>query len=52
MLPCNNEEDASYDECADDLNRVCEGIENAREDTAIALTQISDSQIFFEAKKH
>ena len=52
MLPCNNEEDASYDECADDLNRVCEGIENAAEDTAIALTQISDSQIFFEAKKH
>ena len=52
MLPCNNEEDASYDECADDLNRVCEGIENAAEDTAIALTQISDCQIFFEAKKH
>lgn len=52
MLPCNNEEDASYDECADDLNRVCEGLENAVEDTAIALTQISDSQIFFEAKKH
>ena len=51
MLPCNNEEDASYDECNDDLNRVCEGIEDAFEDAAIALSQISDDQIFFETKK-
>lgn len=51
MLPCNNEEDASYDECNDDLNRVCEGIEDAFEDAAIALSQISDNQIFFETKK-
>lgn len=33
MLPGNNEDNASYDECLDDLNRVCEGIENATEDT-------------------
>ena len=52
MLPCNNEEDASYDECLDDLNRACEGIENAAEDTAIALANISDSNIFFETKKN
>ena len=52
MLPCNNEEDVSYDECTDDLNRVCEDIENAAEDTAIALASISDSHIFFETKKH
>lgn len=51
MLPSNNEEDASYEECNDDLNRVCDGIENAVEDTAIALAQISDEQIFFETKK-
>ena len=51
MLPCNNEEDASYDECNDDLNRACEGIENAAEDTAIALASISDEGIFFETKK-
>lgn len=51
MLPCNNEEDASYDECNDDLNRVCEGIEDVFEDAAIALSQISDDQIFFETKK-
>lgn len=51
MLPCNNEEDASYDECMDDLNRACAGIENAAEDTAIALATISDNSIFFETKK-
>lgn len=51
MLPCNNEEDASYDTCEDDLNRVCESIENAVEDTAIALADISDNHIFFETKR-
>ena len=52
MLPCNNEEDASYDECLDDLNRLCTGIENATEDTAIALANISDNSIFFETKRN
>ena len=52
MLPCNNEEDASYDECTDDLNRACTGIEDAAEDTAIALANISDNHIFYETKKH
>ena len=51
MLPTNNEDDASYDECLDDLNRVCEGIENAVEDTSIVLTLVSDDNIFFETKK-
>lgn len=52
MLPCNNEENVAYDECTDDLNRACEGIENAVEDTAIALANISDSNVFFETKKN
>ncbi len=51
LLPCNNEEDASYEECQDDLNRACAEIENGAEDTAIALAEISDSNIFFETKK-
>ncbi len=51
LLPANNEEDVSYDECEDDLNRLCDGIENAAEDTSIALASISDSQIFFETKR-
>lgn len=51
LIPANNEDDASYDECMDDLNRVCTDIEHAAEDTAIALTDISDDHIFFEVKK-
>ncbi len=51
MLPCNNEEDCSYNECEDDLNRLCDGIEDATEDTSIALAMISDNQEFFETKR-
>jgi len=51
MLPSNNEDDASYDECFDDLNRVCEGIENAMEDTALVATMVSDDNMFFETKR-
>ena len=51
ILPGNNEDDASYDECLDDLNRICEGIENAVEDTAIALATISDDNLFVETKR-
>ena len=51
MLPTNNEDDASYDECLDDLNRVCEGIDNAVEDTSIVLALVSDDNVFFETKE-
>ena len=51
MLPGNNEEEASYSDCTDDLNRACAGIENAAEDTAIALANISDGNVFFETKR-
>ena len=50
ILPVNNEEDSSYGECLDDLNRICSGIENAVEDTSIVLSEISDGQFFFETK--
>lgn len=52
MLPCNNEEDASYEDCTDDLNRVCSDIENVMDDTAIALSELSDSGVFFETKRN
>lgn len=52
ILPANNEDDHSYSECTDDLNRVCTGITDAVEDTAIILTQISDDHVFFETKKN
>ena len=51
MLPCNNEEDVSYEDCTDDLNRACANIENAMGDTAIALSEISDGGVFFETKR-
>ena len=51
MLPANNEDDMSYEECTDDLNRICVDIANASEDTAIALAQIADNQILVETKK-
>ena len=51
MLPANNEDDASYDECLDDLNRACEGIENAMEDTALVAAMVSDDSVFFETKR-
>lgn len=51
MLPANNEDDMSYEECTDDLNRICADIANTSEDTAIALAQIADNQILVETKK-
>ena len=50
MLPANNEDDMSYDTCTDDLNRVCKDLANCAGDTSIALSQISDNNVFFEVK--
>ena len=32
ILPANQEDDMSYEECTDDLNRICENIENGAAD--------------------
>lgn len=50
LLPANNEEDMSYTECTDDLNRACAELANATEDTAVALSMISDNYMLFETK--
>lgn len=50
LLPSNFEDNDSYAECTDDLNRVCEDIENCTGDTAIALSRIADNGAFFETK--
>lgn len=52
MLPANNEDEASYDECTDDLNRVCADIANCVGDTSIALSRIADNNVFFEIKEN
>lgn len=51
ILPANNEDNDSYDECLDDLNRTCEGIANGVEDAALTLSILSDNGVFFETKK-
>ena len=52
MLPANNEDDASFEECTDDLNRVCSELANCVGDTSIALSTISDDNVFFEIKEN
>lgn len=52
LLPANNEDDASYEECADDLNRASEELANCVGDTSIALSTISDDNVFFEVKEN
>ena len=51
ILPANNEEDMSYAECQDDLNRMCTGIEGCTGDTLLALSMISDNNFVMEVKK-
>lgn len=50
MLPANNEDDLSYEECSDDLNRVCADLANCVGDTSILLSQIADDNVFVETK--
>lgn len=50
LLPANNE-DGSYEECSDDLNRACAEIANCVGDTSIALSQVADNGAVFEVKR-
>ncbi|MCR5754450.1 MAG: carboxyl transferase [Acetatifactor sp.] len=51
MLPSNNEDDDSFDECTDDLNRLVPSFEALTKDPAKALAEISDNYNFVEVKK-
>lgn len=50
ILPANNEDNDSYSECTDDLNRVCGDLAASATDPALAFSQISDDQLFVEMK--
>lgn len=50
MLPANNEDDMSYTECEDDLNRVCADLANCVGDTSILISNIADDNVFVETK--
>ena len=47
LLPSNNE-DESFDECTDDLNRSCDDIAACSADAALMLSRIADDEDFFE----
>lgn len=50
LLPANYEDNDSYEECTDDLNRLLPMVENEIKDPEKALTDLSDSNYFFELK--
>lgn len=52
MLPANNEDDMSFEECTDDLNRASAELANCVGDTSIALSILSDNNVFFEVKEN
>ena len=51
-LPENNEDEPSYDEGTDDLNRICSDLETSVSDPALAASMISDEGFFFEVKRN
>lgn len=50
MLPANNEENDSYAECTDDLNRSVPELAGCAGDTSVALSLIADDSRFLEVK--
>ena len=51
LLPSNFEDNDSFVECTDDMNRTCDDLAACAGDTSIALSKIADDGIFFETKK-
>jgi methylmalonyl-CoA decarboxylase subunit alpha len=50
ILPSNNEDNDSFDECNDDLNRLVPELSASVTDPAVALRLISDNNYFLEVK--
>jgi acetyl-CoA carboxylase carboxyltransferase component len=50
FLPANNEEEGSFAECTDDLNRVNAELANCVGDTSVALSILADDNRFMEVK--
>lgn len=51
MLPANCEDTFGYEECSDDLNRACNGIDASIDDVQTMIQMVADNGIFFETKK-
>lgn len=52
LLPSNFEDNDSFVECADDLNRTCDDLAACAGDTSLALSRIAGEGLFFETKKN
>ncbi len=50
MLPENNEENGAFEDCTDDLNRLCSDLSACYKDPGVALSRIADDQDFYEMK--
>ncbi len=50
LLPANNDDFGTVEECSDDLNRAVADVANCKGDTAIALSLIADDNSYFEVK--
>ena len=46
LLPSNFEDNDSFVECADDLNRTCDDLAACAGDTSLALSRIADEGLF------
>lgn len=52
IIPSNNEDDDSFDECNDDLNRLIGDFTKVQADMVDVLAEISDENYFMEVKKN
>ena len=50
VLPANNDGQAEFEDCTDDLNRACGSLKASIDDPSIALSQISDDAVVVETK--
>ena len=50
LIPSNNEDGDTYQECSDDLNRASEGLESKVGDAAAVATELADNRQFVELK--
>ena len=51
LLPANNEDDESFQECSDDLNRACTAFDASVADPRAAIKDMSDNGFFMEVQK-
>lgn len=51
LIPANNEDNDSYNECQDDLNRICSDMSAEIADASLALSDIADDGLFMEVKQ-